>query len=495
MNVVVLLLDTLRYDYMGFNGNTKVHTPCMDRLAAKSVVFDRAYMGSYPCMPARRDLWTGKFEFPWRGWGPLEHDDRDIGKTVTAENGRTSMLITDHFHLWEKGSGNYHFDFSGYEFIRGQEYDSWKISQDEVDYPAAPDKLAQHCRNPQEYFERNRRNGAHRQKERDYFPAVLMSEAADWLEKNRSRQDFLLMVDCFDPHEPFDPPQHYVDLYSPGYRGEQVIWPTYGWNTLSEEETEHVRALYAAEVTLTDRWVGQLLEKMELLGMMDNTMIVLTTDHGHLFGEHGLMGKPWSAISDSNLYQELCHIPLVIYHPDNPRPGRRSGKLVQLVDLYPTVLEALGIEPGPGLHGRTLLPLLTDPDADYSVRDYAIFGRYGEALNITDGEWTMFIWPPGEDNGPLYWYSQLPPQYGASKAAGPYENGRYPAVCARGQQSSALYHILEDPQQRHNLIDSRPDVAARMQTAAARLLEDIGAPAEQFVRLGLDVFREGSGRR
>src|SRR5918993_1102882 len=312
MKVVTLLLDTLRYDFMGFNSNHWI-TPNMDRLAASSIVFDKAYLGSYPCMPARRDLWTGKFEFPFRGWGPLEHDDEDltkvltthkrprtpplvgnlVGRSDTADEPRlTSMLITDHYHLWERGSGNYHFDFSGYEFIRGQEYDKWKVEPG-----GSP-----------------------------------------------------------NPVEAFDPPQHYVDMYDPDYEGEEIVWPTYGWNRLTERETEHVRALYAGELTMTDRWVGYLLDKLEQLQLMDDTMIILATDHGHMFGEHGLMGKPWSAIADSNMYEEVSHVPLVIYHPGLQQPGRCISDLVQLVDLYPTILEAFGIESPAGIHGKSLMP-------------------------------------------------------------------------------------------------------------------------------------------
>src|SRR5947209_19143970 len=107
MKVILVLIDTLRHDFMGFNHNAWVKTPNMDRLAGKSCVFDNAYLGSYPCMPARRDLWTGRFEFPFRGWGPLEYNDQDLPKVLTIEHGVPSMLVTDHYHLWEAGSGNY----------------------------------------------------------------------------------------------------------------------------------------------------------------------------------------------------------------------------------------------------------------------------------------------------------------------------------------------------------------------------------------------------
>lgn len=486
MKVVTLLIDTLRYDFMGFNGNAWMRTPHLDRLAAQSVVFDGAYLGSYPCMPARRDLWTGKFEFPFRGWGPLEYDDQDLATMITTRHDITSMLITDHFHLWEKGSTNYHVNFSGYDFIRGQEYDKWKIEPGgEVN--AYPDKQAGHVAAGD--FALNRRNGAFRENERDYFPARVMTRAADWLEKNYERDDFFLLVDCFDPHEPFDPPRYYTDLYNPDYEGQEVIWPTYGWNMLTEAETQHVRALYAGEISMTDRWVGYVVDKLEQLRLLDDTMIIVTTDHGHMFGEHGVMGKPWSQIADSNMYQEVSHIPLLIYHPRLRHPGKRIGNLVQLVDLYPTILSALGITPPVSIHGHSLLPYVLDDDASYRPREVACYGRFGEAVNITDGEWTLFIWPPSEQNGPLRWHSQLPPQFGAYEITGskqpalPYDY--WPVYAARGEMQTQLFNIREDPGQQHDQIHAHPEVVDRLKLLAGEFLATVGAPAEQFERLGL----------
>jgi arylsulfatase A-like enzyme len=512
MKVVTLLLDTLRYDFMGFNSNQWI-TPNMDRLAASSIVFDKAYLGSYPCMPARRDLWTGKFEFPFRGWGPLEYDDEDLAKVLTVhkwprnpprtpplagnsvrrsdaanEPGLTSMLITDHYHLWERGSGNYHFDFSGYEFIRGQEYDKWRVEPGGRPNPVEGKQVG-HLSSG--YFELNQRNVKFREIERDYFPAMLMTRAADWVEKNRERENFFLLIDCFDPHEPFDPPQHYVDMYDPDYEGEEIVWPTYGWNRLTERETEHVRALYAGELTMTDRWVGYLLDKLEQLQLMDDTMIILATDHGHMLGEHGLMGKPWSAIADSNMYEEVSHVPLVIYHPKLKRPGRRISDLVQLVDLYPTILEAFEIESPAGIHGKSLMPYVLGEDNGYRAREVACYGRFGEALHITDGEWSLFIWPPSEENGPLYWYSQLPPQsqYGAFRVVGPknprQSHDRWPVACARGEMQTQLFNVKRDPRQLDDQTIKHPEIVEHLKRCAVRFLQSIEAPPEQLERLGL----------
>lgn len=484
MKVVMLLVDTLRYDFMGFNSNPSITTPNIDRLAEMSLVFDKAYLGSYPCMPARRDIYTGNFEFPFRGWGPLEYRDRDLATVLTAENDITSMIITDHYHLWEKGSGNYHFEYSGYDFIRGQEYDKWRVRPFESSFYGMTEKQGAHLKKG--YLEQYQSNVKLRRTEKDYFPAMLMSRAAEWVEENRDRDDFFLMIDCFDPHEPFDPPQYYTDLYDPSFEGEEIVWPTYGWNKLTERETQHVRALYAGELTMVDRWIGFFCDKLEQLGLMEETMIILTTDHGHMFGEHDIMGKPSSGISDSNMYEEVSHIPMLIYHPGLEQPGRRVDELVQPVDLYPTVLEAFGIE-APKVHGKSLMPLICN-EKDQSIREVACYGRFGESLNITDGEWTLFIWPPNEENAPLYWYSQLPPQFGPYEVVGPFENGedsRFPVACARGEMTTQLFNVREDPQQSNDLASERPEVVEQLQRQAAKFLESVDTPREQFERLGL----------
>jgi len=142
------------------------------------------------------------------------------------------------------------------------------------------------------------------------------------VERNRNLKDFFLMLEIFDPHEPFDPPFPYSEMYNPGYTGQRFIWPTYGGSELySPDELKEIRALYAGEVSLVDHWLGHLLDKVERLGLMDDTMIIVTTDHGHLFGEHGMIGKPWSDLGDSNMYQELAHVPLLIYHPKGQAGG------------------------------------------------------------------------------------------------------------------------------------------------------------------------------
>ncbi|MDQ3691695.1 MAG: sulfatase-like hydrolase/transferase [Chloroflexota bacterium] len=449
MNVIVVMLDSLRRDHIGTYGNDWIRTPNIDRVAARGAVFDNAYVGSYPCLPARRDLWTGRYEFPFRGWGGLERNDVEfpgiisgmkllpgcqMPDPVAPRPSLISMLILDNWLLISP-DGNYHRSFSGWDFIRGQEGDRWITDPTiPIQFPCDPRKLrwaypevAQHIRNT-----------AHRRTESDYFAPQVMQSAIDWLERNREANAFLLWIDSFDPHEPWDPPAHYASLYDPGYVGESVISPRYGPSSyLSDEELRHAQALYAGEITMVDRWIGLLLDKIDQLGLAERSLILLMSDHGHLFGEHATVGKPWAAIGDSNMYAELAHIPLIAAGPGIV-PGRRIRDLVQPVDVMPTVLEALGIDSaGLDLHGKSLLPLLRSGDG--MGRDAVFFGRHREALNVSDGTWTLFQWPLGD---------------------------------AR----TALYHVSEDPGQLHNVLAQEPDVAERLRAAARDWLSKIDAP-------------------
>ena len=474
MNVILVLMDTVRRDYLSaYNSATSVKTPNLSALAQQSVVFDQAYIGSYPCMPARRDLWTGHLDFPWRGWGPLE-DGEDTLPAILTRHGVSTMLISDHYHLWEHGSGNYHMDFSGFEFIRGQENDHWITDPTiPIDYPAPVNRLCQHMMAIESgndrpgAFERYRRNTYGRRTEEDYFPARVMRQAMHWLERNRTLEPFFLLIDCFDPHEPFDPPYPYNRMYDPDYEGPQFIWPSYGRaDQYTARELQNIRALYAGELTFVDKWFGRLLEKVNELGLDQNTAIICVTDHGHLFGEHNLLGKPWLGLADPNLYQELAHIPLIIRDPQQPH-GRRESSLAQMIDLFPTVLDFFDLDIPPGLHGRSLRSSST-PSASI-----ALFGKFGESLNVTDGQWVAFI-PPNSHTPPI-WYSHRRPHrvrvrrtvWDGFEIELPDTAGLFPA----------LFHVEADPSQSHNVGGERKDQWAYLKARVRVRLAEIGAPS------------------
>ena len=441
MNIVVIISDSLRWDCLGCYGNGWVRTPNLDRFARECVVFNRAYCGSFPTIPMRADLFTGRYVFQSRGWAPLGPEDRTFAQ-VLEEMGYVTMMITDTYHLMGAGM-NFHRGFKGWHWIRGQEADRYITDPIPVELPCAPEKL----RSPEadvQYL----RNTAFRRQESDCFVAQTMKAAADWLERNYNHERFLLYVDTFDPHEPWDPPQWYVDLYDPGYEGEVVFHPRYDFSDyLTEEELRHVRALYAGEVTLVDKWVGRLLEKLEDLGLAERTAVIFTSDHGFYHGEHSRVGK--HTVLDPKrgwpLYEEVAHVPLIIRLP-GMKPGRCDA-LVQPVDLMATILDLAGAQAPEGIHGRSLLPVLRGERE--AVRSLAVSSpKLAEDPDtivystITDGEWTLI--------------------YGGE------------AVQAE------LYHLPSDPHQEWNLISQNRDVAERLHREYVRFLEELDTDEERL---------------
>ncbi|MCC2683681.1 MAG: Arylsulfatase [Paenibacillaceae bacterium] len=492
MNCIVILCDTWRRDHCGAyhlgrplnqcwspeQPDWVVPTPNLDRLAARGTVFENAWCGSTPCMPARRDIYTGRYEFVERGWGPLNEEDLDLPRQISGEpnlsltkqlrEGRpVSYLVTDHFHLWEEGSGNYHMGYTGFDFIRGQEADGWLT--DPVEFDCPPEYT-----NTQ--LERHFRHIAlMRKTEEDWYAPQVFTRAADWLERNHTHDNFYLHIDCFNPHEPWDPPEEYVKMFDPrGYNVKRRL--VAGRGGLDEDELLHVRATYAAQVVMTDRWLGKLLDKLDEHDLWRDTMVIFTTDHGTYNGDRGRFGKIGTHEHDA-----AGHIPFIVAHPLYGQ-GERREQLVQLVDIYPTVLSAVG-RPCPGdRHGVDLIPVLQDAGA--ATRDYAITGQFGKSVTITDGEWILHQ-SPVESNQPLYWYGYSLIRERRGAVVGEFADGRRPAESKMFNMPTWLSDKRSDPNELVNLAEERPEKLKEMQQALVRTLQRIQAPDEQLDRLGL----------
>ena len=497
MNVIFILCDTLRRDHCGAYSAGKplnqcwspeapawtVPTPNMDRLAARGTVFDNCYCGSSPCMPARRDVCTGRYEFVERGWGPLDEEDLDLPRQVSgppnqsiqkmlADGYNVSYLITDHFHLWEQGSGNYHMGYTGFDFIRGAESDAWYTHpRDGFPLPER-DRLSK--------TERHWRNVFHiRKSEADWFAAQVFQKAADWLEHNHSYEDFYLHLDCFDPHEPWDPPADLVKEFDP------VAYEVEGWGgappyqewrgVLSEEQLKSYRARYAAKVVLVDRWLGKLLDTLDRLDLWKDTLVIFTTDHGTYNGDHGRIGK-----MQTHLFDAVSHIPFIIAHPELGH-GERRQQLVQLVDIYPTILAAVGRVIPENRHGINLLPVLADSAA--RTRDYAVSGVFGKSVSITDGDWVLHQ-SPNPANQPLNWYGYHLAKF-LKYDLGPYVDGRRAVNTPSWPAPTWLSDKHADVNELVNLAAERPDKLSELQIALSETLTTLKAPAEQVERLGL----------
>ncbi|MBI2302135.1 MAG: sulfatase-like hydrolase/transferase [Armatimonadetes bacterium] len=493
MRLVCVLLDTLRRDICPSYGPTivpDVQTPNLDALDERSAQFQSHYVTCSPCMPARRNLWTGQCEFLWRPWGSLEPWDRPLPR-VLKQAGVTTQLITDHYHLFERGGENYHIDFDGWELIRGHENDPW-ITAPPADIYPEPTVLGHMAA-------RYRRNMETMTSEERYRAPRTFIAAADWLAANRKNDDFFLLIDEFDPHEPFHSPPSYRRLYHDDTP--DVAWPPYGRVErfgLTDEVLDRYRAAYASQVTCTDRWLGHLFDTMDRLGMWDDTAVIVMTDHGYFFGDHGWSGKPgcpW--------YNAIAHIPMWVYLPGEP--ARQVSQVSQNHDIYATILDWFGVEPAEWSHSRSLLPLARGGTG--AVRDLALYGWFGMGVNVTDGRETYLCQSVNEGNTPLAMYSQRwstapwwqVPEPDAQCVVQPsldrpelvwmrrelsVEDQRPLTQSASGgHHPSQLFDLRDDPGQLRPVTDE-----ARIREWRAKLkrrMEEFQAPEEQYARLGL----------
>jgi len=467
MNFIVIVSDTFRRDHLGCYGNAWIHTPTLDRFASESVVFDHAYTASFPTVPNRRDVFTGRYTFTYSDWAPLPAGETVLADVMTHA-GYVTMLIADTPHILARGF-NYQRGFSGWDWIRGQENDLWRTSPRDPKLPCAPEKL----RAPEQSVKQYLRNISDRQSEEDYFAPRTMARAMRWLEENRDSQPFLLYVDTFDPHEPWDPPQRYVDLYDAGYTGEEVIYPCYApCDFMSEAELRHVRALYAGEVTMVDAWVGKLLSRINELGLRENTAVIFTTDHGFYHGEHGMIGKSLlqgEYYSTVPLYEEVARIPLMIRLPGRP-PGRQQA-LAQPPDLMPTILELASVPIPESVQGKSLSPVLrgeTDEHRPIAISSPSIIhGRQSvQFTTVTDGEWSL-IYPGAGVAGE-----------GGAETAIVDSIRRVHKRLWPGSGGPELYHLPTDPAQQRNVLAEHPDIARRLHASHSRFLQALDTPEE-----------------
>jgi len=345
VNLLLVILDSLRRDHVGCYGNDWIETPSLDAFSKESFIFESAFPESLPTIPVRRAIHTGKRTFPFKnykpvkgdhvkvyGWQPIPEDQTTLAE-ILRHHGYRTAFITDTYHQF-KPSMNFHRGFDEWRWLRGQESDAFNSN-----LAASVEKhLSSSGKGNKKLLRKYLANTAGRREEKDWFAPKVFSEGMRWLRENRSAEKFFLCVDSFDPHEPWDPPQPYVDLYDPEYEGKEVITPMYrDWREyLSEDELRHMRALYAGEVTMVDRWFGKLIGVLDELELKENTLIVVISDHGHQLGEHGFTGKV-----PRGLYPELMEIPLIIRTPQGEGQGKHVSPLVYNHDIFPTILSFL----------------------------------------------------------------------------------------------------------------------------------------------------------
>ena len=401
MNLIVVILDSLRKDHVGAYGNDWIKTENLDLFARSSVRFNRAYPESCPTLPFRTSLLTGRRVYPFRrwkpgiasypyieiyktgkdlsvpGWAPLEKDDIPVAE-ILHDQGYTSVLVTDCLHQMYPGM-NFNRGYQAWNWVRGQEWDLCKWASLTVGKGRTSDFFSDRTdmKHPKVWeTERNLINISKREYEEEFFAPQVFRQAERWLEElYENGRDFFLCVDCFDPHEPWDPPVHYRNLYAdPAYKGKETVMPIYTADCkefFSEEEMNYMRACYAAEVSMVDHWFGRFMNKVRLMGLDKNSLIVVVSDHGHQLGDNGYLDK-----IDHGLLPCLMDLVLMVHHPDGAGAGTETDAIVSSHDILPSVLSVMGCEVPENLEGVNFWPVVEGKQE--KVRDYAtsIFKSY-----------------------------------------------------------------------------------------------------------------------
>ncbi len=403
MNIILVVFDSLRKDCVGAYGSPgwgKVYTPHLNAFAQQSLIFTRVFPESLPTLPARRALYTGQRVFPFfdadfhlkgdftaaPGWGPIPEDQDTLAELLREQKGYRTGLISDVYHMF-KPSKNFWRGFDQWTFLRGQEIDPYRsgpqISQEVIDYWLAPELQAHWGKEEKgvDFMRQCLKNMWGREKEEDYFGPRVMSEAARWLEQNQDAESFFLVVECFDPHEPWFVPDHYRRLYADGGGQEQVLSPYLQASMLPPELLHRAQANYSGLVTMCDRWFGHLTDTLRVLGLLNNTVIIVVSDHGHSIGEGDYFGKRGYPSRP-----EVFDIVLLVRHPQGIGAGDQSNLLIQHTDIAAQILEFADVKPARPIDGQPFWKPAVEGGKDQ--RDHVTVG-WGSAMTVIDERWWM----------------------------------------------------------------------------------------------------------
>lgn len=491
MKAIMVMFDSLRKDMLPPYGNKQIIAPNFTRLAEQSVTFDNCYIGSMPCMPARREMHTGRYNFLHRIWGPLEPFD-DSMPELLKNHGIYTHLVTDHMHYWEDGGCTYHTRYNTWDFIRGQEGDPW-IGQ--VEDPKIPKHYGHRDEMP--LWRQDWINQSQMPEEKQTPTARVFEDAETFIKHNCRSDNWFLQIESFTPHEPFWAPKKYRKLYSDHYEGPHFNWPDYAPVTEDEDAVQHCRNQYMALITMCDEYLGRILNLMDEMDLWKDTMLIVNTDHGILLGEHGRWGKRVC----SN-YNEIANIPLFIWDPRISKKDVHSNLLIQTIDLAPSLLEYFDVEIPKDMQGILISDRLKNKTKD---REALLFGLFGAEVNCTDGRYVYMRAPVEQENNlfnytlmPTYIASRFTPEELADAKISPPFSFTKNCITLKIKPSplpikpflnyetfkNRLYDLKTAPQQEKPI--NNPKEEKRMIQLMTGLMKASDAPEEQYLRLGLE---------
>lgn len=488
MRAVMLMFDTLSRNFLPNYGGETAIMPNFQRLKDKTVTFDEFYGGSMPCMPARRELHTGCYNFLHRGWGPLEPFDNSCIESMSA-NGIYTHLVTDHSHYWEDGGATYHGRYDSWEGFRGQEGDRW-VARSQADMSLNTNKnnkknlsAIQHLANRTRIVN-----------EEDMPSIQTVSAGIDFIRQHADRNNWFLQIECFDPHEPFYVPDRFRKMYELCDAKDAFNFPAYGPTDgkYSQEEIEGLRKEYMALLSMCDEQLGRVIDLFDELGLWKDTMLIVNTDHGFFLGEHDFIGKNFPP-----MYDEVIHTPFFIHDPRGDYDGLRCSHIAQTVDIVPTLMNYFGLEEFKDMDGRDLSCTYNENKA---IHETILYGIHGGQINMYDGRYVYMKGSVSKDK-PVYHMTMMPTNMrGFFKTEDLNEaelvnGGKYshdnivmkvPTHSAMGQMflwPDAIYDKTKDIKQENNIISEELEKELSVKLVDAMRKAD--APDWQYSRIGL----------
>jgi arylsulfatase A-like enzyme len=414
-NVLFITLDTVRAKNLSLYGYRRHTSPQLERWAKKGVTFDRALATAPWTLPSHASLFTGRYpDHLSTSWHtPLDSTYPTLAEVLASYGYATAGFVANRYYCGfdsglNRGFARYEdYSFSPGEFVNTSTLAKWVFGKKAV-------------RGLLNYYNLYGRKSA-----REVNESFLR-----WLQ-GRGGRPFFAFLNYFDAHDPYLPPPPFNHRFGPALTAEQRALMTDWWPCdklkLTKPQIDLAMRAYDSCVAGVDHQIGLLLDELDRRGVLANTLVIITSDHGEHFGEHDLL------LHGNSLYRDLLHVPLVVLFPGRAPAGRRVGEFVSLRDLPATVLDLLRLEGKGWFPGRSL-------------------ARF---------------WPEGSGPGrsaemPVFCAVFNGPRGSAGHSCAPVARGSLAAVFVEGRYyirnnqdgSEELYDFTNDPQERHNLVHS-----------------------------------------
>jgi arylsulfatase A-like enzyme len=377
------------------------------------------YPESLPTLPARKAIYTGKRVFPFNddksgetrtgrgdfiadalgapGWSSISDSQDTLAERFNRKK-YISALFSDVYHQFKPGY-NFTRGFHQWKWIRGQEEDAFlsgpRISDDILNkyLTSKEDGINAGTIFAQHMMRRFLQNVRWWRSEADSFPARVFRTAGEWLDMNLDillKGKGFMTVESFDPHEPWYPPYHYIRLYEKDPDWEKgcrkITHSLYGpVSFITEKELKNLRTRYAAEVSLVDTWFGYFINYLKRIGIWDNSIIAVVSDHGHMLGEHGLVAK-----AANPLGREVADLVAMIRFPEGEGSGKTCDKFCYHHDIAATLSKVCDVS-DKNMDGKNLLELVRDEEKEYY--DHVSIA-WGGSLAVYDGHfwYNGYVW-------------------------------------------------------------------------------------------------------